>query len=147
LGIEHQPRHAGAEKATNVARHQDWRTVFNSLVMCIFANVSPGEQTDLINAACGLDWNVEAMMRCGERGWNLKRAINIRLGLRRENDRLPKTLLEPYAEGGAEGYVVPFDEMMVAYYAARGWDPGTGRPTKEKLEFLGLGDIAKNLWG
>ena len=87
------------------------------------------------------------MLRCGERGWNLKRAINIRLGLTRENDKLPKALLEPYREGGAEGYVIPFDEMIKAYYAARGRDPGTGRPTKAKLKFLGLGNVAKDLWG
>jgi aldehyde:ferredoxin oxidoreductase len=55
--------------------------------------------------------------------------------------------LEPYAEGGAEGYVIPFDEMIKAFYAARGWDPGTGRPTKEKLLSLGLEDVARDLWG
>jgi len=146
-GIEYFSRHAGAEKALNVARHQDWRTVYNSLVMCTFANVSPGTQVDLINAACGLDWDVEALMRCGERGWNLKRAINHRLGLTRENDQLPKAFLEPLKEGGAEGYAVPFDEMINAYYKARGWDPGTGRPMAEKLVSLGLGDVASDLWG
>jgi len=146
-GIEYFSRHDGAEKSANVARHQDWRTIYNSLVMCIFANVSPQTQVDLLNPACGLDWDVDDLMRCGERGWNLKRAINNRLGLTRENDRLPKALLEPLNEGGAEGYVIPFDEMIKAYYAARGWDPGTGRPTKEKLESLGLGEVAKNLWG
>lgn len=147
LGIEFYARQGGAEKAANVARHQDWRTVYNSLVMCIFANVSPVTQAELINAACGLDWDVEAMMRCGERGWNLKRAINNRLGLTRANDKLPKALLEPYQEGGAAGYVIPFDEMIKAYYDARSWDLGTGRPTKEKLESLGLGEAAKDLWG
>jgi aldehyde:ferredoxin oxidoreductase len=146
-GIGYFSRHDGREKAANVARHQDWRTVYNSLVMCIFANISPQTQVDLINAACGLHWDVEEMMRSGERGWNLKRAINNRLGLTRKNDRLPKALLEPYAEGGSAGYVIPFDEMIRAYYAARGWDLRTGRPRKEKLLALGLEDVAKDLWG
>ena len=146
-GIKYISRHAGAEKAANVARHQDWRTVYNSLVMCIFANVSPQVQVDLINAACGLDWDVDEMLRCGERGWNLKRAINHRLGLTRQNDKLPNAFLKPLKEGGLEGYVVPFEEMLEAYYTARGWDPGTGRPTVGKLESLGLEDVAKDLWG
>lgn len=146
-GIGYYGRHDGQEKAANVARHQDWRTVYNSLVMCIFANVSPQTQVDLINAACGLHWDVNEMMRAGERGWNLKRAINNRLGLTRKNDKLPKALLEPYQEGGAAGYVIPFDEMIRAYYAARGWDLGTGRPMRKKLRALGLNDIAKDLWG
>ena len=78
-GIGYFSRHDGAEKAANVARHQDLRTVYNSLVMCIFANVSPQVQVDLVNAACGLEWDVDEMMRCGERGWNLKRGINNRI--------------------------------------------------------------------
>jgi aldehyde:ferredoxin oxidoreductase len=71
LGIAYFDRHAHAEKSANVARHQNWRTVFNSIVMCIFANTDPELQVKLINAACGLDWTLEDMMRCGERGWNL----------------------------------------------------------------------------
>ena len=146
-GIGYFSRHDGGEKAANVARHQNWRTVYNSLVMCIFANISPGTQVDLINAACGLHWGIDDMMRAGERGWNLKRAINNRLGLTRKNDRLPKALLEPYQEGGAAGYVIPFDEMIRAYYVARGWELRTGRPTRNKLLSLGLEDVAKDLWG
>ncbi len=81
------------------------------------------------------------VLQAGERGWNLKRAINNRLGLTRANDRLPKALLEPYPDGGAAGYVIPFDEMLAAYYAARDWDPQTGFPTREKLNELGLGCV------
>jgi aldehyde:ferredoxin oxidoreductase len=77
-------------------------------------------------------------MRCGERGWNLKRMINIKLGLTRTNDTLPKPLLQAYAEGGAAGYVIPFDEMMSAYYEARGWDVVTGAPKPAKLQKLGI---------
>ena len=86
------------------------------------------------------------MLRAGERGWNLKRAINNRLGLTRANDKLPKALLEPYPDGGAAGYVIPFEEMLVAYYSARGWDAETGCPTREKLHQLGLADVVNDLW-
>jgi len=146
LGLEFHQRQGGAEKAANVARHQDWRTLYNSLVMCVLANVPPETVVGLINAACGLDWSVSDMLRAGERGWNLKRAINNRLGLTRANDKLPKALLEPYPDGGAAGYKIPFEEMLAAYYDARGWDPESGRPTKEKLLALGLADVANDLW-
>ncbi len=147
LGIEYYSRHAGAEKAANVARHQDWRTVYNSMVMCIFANVQPQMQVDLINAACGYRWTVEDMMRAGERGWNLKRAINNRLGLRAANDKLPKALLEPLPTGGTEGFVPDLQGMLHAYYEVRGWDPGTGYPSRQKLIDLGLPEVADDLWG
>jgi aldehyde:ferredoxin oxidoreductase len=147
IGIDFMSRHAQAEKAANVARHQDWRTVFNAVVMCIFANVEPDAQVDLINAACGLDWSVEDMMKFGERSWNLKRAINNRMGLTRANDKLPKALLTPYPDGGSEGFVPDIDAMLIAYYQHRGWDRETGKPSREKLSALGMEDVAKDLWG
>ena len=147
LGIEYFDRHAQAEKAANVAKHQDWRTFFNSAVMCIFANVDPQMQVDLVNAACGYEWTLADMMRSGERAWNLKRAINNRMGLTRANDKLPKALLEPYLEGGSAGYVPSLEEMLATYYSIRGWDPLTGKPTREKLVSLGLSNVADDLWG
>ncbi len=146
LGLQFFGRQAGAEKSANVAIHQDWRTVFNSLVICVFGNVPPQTVVDLINAACGLEWDIPEMLRAGERGWNLKRAINNRLGLTRANDRLPRALLEPLPDGGSAGYVIPFDAMLRAYYEARGWDWATGKPGRDKLEALGLGWVAEDLW-
>ena len=147
LGIDFYPRHAQSEKAANVAKHQDWRTVFNAIVMCIFANVEPEMQVNLINAACGLDWTIQDMMKAGERAWNLKRAINNRMGLTRANDKLPKALLEPFPDGGSAGFVLDFEGMLSAYYEARGWDLETGKPSPQKLIELELEDVAKDLWG
>jgi aldehyde:ferredoxin oxidoreductase len=146
LGLEFYDRHAGAEKAGNVARHQNWQTVFNALVMCIFANVPAEIVAALINTACGLDFGVEDLLCAGERAWNLKRAINNRLGLTRTNDKLPKALLEPYQDGGSAGYIPPFTEMLEAYYNARGWDPETGKPTPKKLDELGLEWVRRDIW-
>lgn len=148
LGIERIDRHAGAEKSKNVALHQDWRTIANALVLCIFANVPPETVVGLINAACGLDWDTREMIRAGERGWNLKRVINNRLGLTRKNDKLPKALLQPYVDhpAGADGYAPDFEKMLEEYYHARGWDPETGYPTKEKLISLGLEWLVEDLW-
>lgn len=138
LGLEFYDRHAGPEKAANVARHQDFRTVNNALVLCLFANVPPETMVDLVNAACGYNWTLQDLLRCGERAWNLKRLINLKLGLTRANDTLPQPLLRAYADGGSAGYVIPFEEMMAAYYAARGWDAESGAPKPEKLKELGL---------
>ena len=147
LGLKLYSRHAGAEKAKNVALHQDWRTVFNSLVMCLFTSVSPDTIVHLINSACGFTWDVPQMMKAGERGWNLKRSINNRLGLTSENDTLPEQFLRPYPDSqGTSGYAPDIHEMLVAYYDARQWDPETGFPTREKLKELGLEWVAEDLW-
>ncbi|MFN2120531.1 MAG: aldehyde ferredoxin oxidoreductase family protein [Anaerolineales bacterium] len=147
IGVEYFSRHAQAEKAANVARHQDWRTVCNAAVLCIFANVRPARLTELINAACGYEWEVETLMEAGARAWNIKRAINNRLALTAGNDRLPKALLEPLATGGTGGFTPDLQGMLYSYYEARGWDHRTGFPGRRTLNRLNLDDIAADLWG
>jgi aldehyde:ferredoxin oxidoreductase len=147
LGMQCYDPRGGAEKARNVVCHQDWRTVFNSLVMCFFSNVDPEMVVALTNAACGGEMQLLELRRAGERGWNLKRAINHRLGLRREHDRLPKALLRAYLDDplGEKGFAPDFAAMLAAYYLARGWDAQTGFPGRQKLEELGLGWVADDL--
>ncbi len=148
LGMVAADRQGGAEKALNVAIHQDWRTIANALVICIFANVPIETVLELINSACGLEWQADDLMRAGERGWNIKRAINNHLGLTNKNDKLPKAFLQPFIDhpAGADGYVPDIDSMLEAYYQVRGWDPQTGYPKKDKLEALGLGWLVEDLW-
>lgn len=148
LGMECFDRQGGAEKATNVAIHQNWRTVFNSLVMCLFANVPPETVLALVNSACGLEWTVDDLLDSGERGWNLKRAINNRLGLRRENDRLPKAFTQAFRDRpeSSPDFIPDFENMLRAYYEARGWEWKSGFPGKKKLHELGLDFVVKDLY-
>jgi aldehyde:ferredoxin oxidoreductase len=146
LGYEYFGQRGGAEKAGNVARHQNWTTLLNALVMCIFANVPAQDLAELLNYATGFDYTVDDLFHLGERGWNLKRAINHRLGLTGANDRLPLPLLEPMPDGASQGYVIPFEEMLQAYYKVRDWDPESGRPSPEKLRSLALSDIISDVW-
>ena len=148
IGMHQFSRQGGGEKAQNVAIHQDWRTISNSLVICAFANVPPESILDLINAACGLDWSLGELMLTGERGWNLKRIINNRLGLTRENDKLPKDLMRPYSDhpSGAVDFVPDLNNMLEAYYEFRGWDPITGYPTEKKLISLDLDWTMEDVW-
>jgi aldehyde:ferredoxin oxidoreductase len=144
LGMTYHSPRAGSEKVINIVRHQDWRTVFNSLVMCFFANVPPESLVELINTTVGLELSVEAMLIIGERGWNLKRVINNRLGLTRNNDKLPKSFTMPY-EDDPSNYVPDFHAMLDAYYLTRGWDPANGFPTPEKLAALDLDWVIEDL--
>ncbi|HLF29024.1 MAG TPA: aldehyde ferredoxin oxidoreductase family protein [Anaerolineae bacterium] len=134
-----------AGKAALVAKHQDYRSLSNSLVTCIFARVPVVTQLILYNAAIGVDWDIDQFMAAGARIWNLKRAINHRLGLTRENDRLPQLLRQPLPDGPIAGHVPDFDLLLREYYTARGWDAITGRPTRATLEALDLGFAAEAL--
>jgi aldehyde:ferredoxin oxidoreductase len=138
LGVPMTERLEDLGKAGYVARHQDWRTVCNSLVMCLFAVTPPSTMVALLGAATGDEWTADRMMAAGERAWNLKRLYNCRLGLTRATEKLPRLLLEPLPDGGQMGHVPDVEGMLAEYYAVRRWDPATGRPTAEKLIELGL---------
>ncbi len=137
LGLELHARTDGAVKSPGVAHHQNWRTTSNALVMCLFANVPPELVAALTSAATGYNYSVADLLTCGERGFNLKRVINHRLGLKRENDTIPAAFRKPYLDS-EDGFTPDFEAMLFAYYAARGWDPETGRPSLERLAALGL---------
>jgi aldehyde:ferredoxin oxidoreductase len=143
LGVTLFERQAGAVKAANVARHQDWRTVGNALVLCQFANVPPATTVALVNAALGTDFGPLDLLLAGSRGWQLKRLVNLRLGLQPKDDSLPGILRRSLPDGGAAGYAVPFEAMLQAYYSVREWDADTGRPSPAALEKLGLNDEAR----
>jgi aldehyde:ferredoxin oxidoreductase len=91
----------------------------------------------LLRAASGHDWTMEAMIQSGERGWNLKRLYNLRLGWTRAREKLPHLLRQPL-DGGQMGHVPDEALMLKEYYAASGWDPDTGAPLPEKMQELNL---------
>jgi aldehyde:ferredoxin oxidoreductase len=141
IDIPMTDRFSDLGKAHYVARHQDWRTMQNGLVMCFFAVVPAQTVLDLVRAATGLDLALEDLLRVGERAWNLKRCFNLRLGLDLANEKLPLLLRQPLPEGGQEGHMPDLDAMLDEYYLARGWDRQTGWPSPEKLEQLSLGFV------
>ncbi len=78
------------------------------------------------------------MVEVGERIWNLEKLFNLKAGLGRKDDTLPKRILEEPADvGTAKGLVCRLDEMLPEYYELCGWD-GDGVPKKETLARLGL---------
>ena len=138
IGIPMTDRAASAGKAALVARHQHWRTLCNDLVMCFFTVIAPQEVADLLSAASGVDWTVDDLLKAGERGWNLKRCYNLRLGLTPASEKLPRLLLQALPEGGQAGALPDMDILLDEYYAASGWERATGWPTPQKLAELGL---------
>ncbi len=127
-------------KAHWVKVFQDLTAVIDSMGMCLFTSFALGAEDylSLLNGFTGHGYTLEEMMECGERIWNLERALNIRFGLPPEFDTLPKRLMEePMPEGAQKGNTVRLGEMLPEYYKLRGWD-GKGVPLKKTLERLGI---------
>jgi len=142
LGLVEGDRFATDGKAEMVARSQDWRALYNALIMCQFCNPPVGLTVDLINAATGWGIGIDDLLPMGERVFQLKRLLNCRLGVTPADDKLPDLVLQPLATGGTERHVPDVEALLRDYYQVRGWDPATGRPTPERLAALGLNNIA-----
>jgi aldehyde:ferredoxin oxidoreductase len=145
VGVFPGGRFKTRSKSKTVCRLQDWRTLYNSAIMCMFVNPTVPVLTRLLSAATGWSSDIVCWHRTGERIFNLKRAFNNRLGVRRGNDRLPQMLLVPMS-GGSMGRTPRMAMLMEEYYAYREWDWETGKPSRDKLISLGLPDIAEELW-
>jgi aldehyde:ferredoxin oxidoreductase len=146
LGITSPGRHEDSGKAYHVARHQNWHALINSLVSCIFSSAPATGYIELLNAATGRSLDPDASLEVGERIFNLKRALNIRLGYTREGERLPRLLRKALPEGGTEGFVPDVNLLLGEYYEVRDWDLATGKPSQQKLQALGLAEAAEELY-
>lgn len=142
IGVESTDPQANDEDAAReVVRHQNWRSFVDSTGCCQLANSPLEELIEMVNAATGRQEDVESLSRAGERILTLKRLINLKLGLTRADEVLPKLLAEPLAEGNTLGFVPDAEMMLRVYYEEHDWDIETGRPSRVRLEELGLDDL------
>jgi aldehyde:ferredoxin oxidoreductase len=129
-----------ANEADLVARHQDFRCITNSAVICNFYPVDGDKVTKLLRLVTGWNISVEDVVLAGERIFTLMRLLNLKLGYNPKNEILPKLLSRPL-EGATEGHVPDIEEHLDKWYKTRGWDRKSGRPPKDRIEVLGLGGL------
>ena len=99
---------------------------------------SPVEITPTVSFfAAGTNWTIEQVLEIGDRIYNIERMFNKAAGMKPEDDRLPKRLLEePVANGPSTGMTSQLPLTLPQYYEARGWV--NAFPTDETLKKLGL---------
>lgn len=140
LGLPEQlDRTVTTDKAAWAKTFQDLTAVIDSMGHCLFTSFAMGapEYTDLLNAATGTTWTVEEVLNIGDRIYNIERMFNKAAGMKPEDDRLPKRLLEEsVSDGPSEGMVSQLPLTLPQYYEARGWV--NAFPTDETLKKLGL---------
>ncbi|MFC1958555.1 aldehyde ferredoxin oxidoreductase family protein [Chloroflexota bacterium] len=154
-------------KGVILALNQDMNAFVNTLEICTFG-ISGGlgvgrgttglyggspelqlhvdELAQLFSTATGVEMSSDDLMKVGERIYNVEKAINIREGMGRKDDILPKSyLVEKKTPWGIDGISEDkFQTMLDEYYQFRGWDQ-EGIPTKQKLDELGLSYIAEQI--
>ncbi|MBN1289024.1 MAG: aldehyde ferredoxin oxidoreductase family protein [Actinobacteria bacterium] len=206
-------------KAASTIASQKKGNIANSAVICEYVEVMSGGLLMIMqatNAVTGLNYSLKELAEVADRMWYLKRSIGNLCGATREDDKLPRRIVEPHQEGQtsilapmiwigmkmmeplealisdnmvdnvmkmANKYVfprlgqmldlmkftlpwywirrrnlvkgntkaisrtaVPVDAMLKDFYELRDIDE-QGRPTRRKLESLGLKDVADVLHG
>ncbi len=91
----------------------------------------------IISAATGIDMDEAGLTQVYNRNRNLVRAINVRRGLRRADEKPPQ-------DHWKKRFPELEEQLLDAYYKFKGWN-NDGVPTKETLEALDLGYIAEDL--
>ena len=92
---------------------------------------------EFVSLAAGMDLDPDGLWEVAARNRNLIRAINVRRGLRRVDEKPPEDhwkKREPEME----------QKLLDEYYKFKGWT-NDGVPTKQKLDELGLEDVSRDL--
>ncbi len=144
-------RLADKGKGKLISFFEDWCAVIDSLEPCknVMENMEilPFDRaSQVIEATTGLKIPPAEVRRAGARIVNLERMFNVREGIRRRDDCLPRRFREePLKEGASKGTVFDQEPMLDEYYGERGWDLSTGVPTAKTLLELDLRKAADDL--
>jgi aldehyde:ferredoxin oxidoreductase len=136
------------DKPCLVKRFEDSFAIIDAAGLCVFlavrylfdpdVNLWPTRLTQIMNLATGAEYTPETLLQAGERIFNLERLFLLKAGFDRDDNTLPKRMLQtPLPEGPAKGHVVELEQMLPEFYRLRGWDEN-GVPTLDKLQSLGL---------
>jgi benzoyl-CoA reductase subunit BamB len=90
----------------------------------------------LISAASGIDMDEEGLKQVYRRNRNLVRAINVRRGLRRADEKPPE-------DHWKKRFPELEEKLLDAYYEFKGWNKD-GIPTKASLQQLNLDYVAED---
>ena len=136
--------HTTDGKSEWVVHEQHRSTAHDATGLCLFVGFAGGTLETFVPitaAATGIEYTIEDVIKIGERTWNMEKLWNLKAGLTKADDSLPKRLLnEGHKDGPAKGVTVDLETMLSDYYQARGWDE-EGVPSPEKLAELGLASL------
>lgn len=113
-----------------------------------FKVFNPDNLSELFSVGLGNGVSREELVTAAERNRNVERAFEVREGLTRKDDTLPKREFNKDIGGRFKGIYLDrdgFEKAKDEYYALRGWNIQTAAPTEETLAALGLNDIVEDL--
>ncbi|MEG1529184.1 MAG: aldehyde ferredoxin oxidoreductase family protein [Clostridia bacterium] len=98
--------------------------------------------TKALTKATGMKIKFGDFLRIGERGYNLERLIDVKLGITSKDDTLPAKLTDELQIKDNPKSKVPLEKLKKEYYKNRCWD-NNGVPTKKLVKRLKLEGLVK----
>lgn len=139
------------ERARGVKILESLNNSMSSSGMCVRGYLSFDVQflPAFLGAVTGKDWTLEELTQVGERIANVRQAFNIRDGVNFIKEYFPSLALgnPPLESGPLKGVRIDLELMMDEYFKEMDWDRESGKPSRKKLQELGLEDIATDLYG
>jgi len=102
-------------------------------------------EAQMFSAATGIEKSIEDCCLDAQRIVALERAIQVRMGRRREDDTFNEYYFNHPDKRGNPIDRVAWEKLKDEMYELLGWDINTGIPTRERLEQLDLKDVADAL--
>lgn len=139
----------------NVPRLLKWVEDYSTAYMCVgfcyrpplMNSVDLTTLSHLYEALTGCAMSPAAVLRAGERVFNVIKAFNVKMGATRIDD-LPSRGTTWQADVPITRRGTPYgtlNQILDEYYDERGWTVATGVPTRGKLAALGLAEVADAL--
>jgi aldehyde:ferredoxin oxidoreductase len=118
--------------------------LLNGSGLCLFgALTSSLPVVDYLNAATGWGYSPDEYLKIGERILNLRKAFNVREGIRPIDQKVNERALgtPPIPKGPLKGVTVDAGALEKVFLETMGWDAETGGPTRKKMSELGIDSL------
>jgi aldehyde:ferredoxin oxidoreductase len=129
--------------------------IVNTAGLCSFSNFAllPTDESDVrlvgfFNGVTGLDYDLDELLKAGERITNIRHAFNLREGITELKWQIHPRILgrPPQPIGPLAGITADIEAQVYWNLGALDWDFTTTKPSKKKLVSLGLNDVVSDLW-
>jgi len=127
----------------------DLMHVVNAAGLCMFGYSAMDVHSvpEFMSAITGWDYTMEECYETGERIGTIRHAFNLREGYNPLELKVPGRLIgkPPLERGPLKDVSVDIETMVNEYLELLDWDPATMVPSQNKLQSLGLNEVASDL--
>ncbi len=127
--------------------------IINAAGVCLFgfwglAGASEYDIQEYMTAVTGYERSMDELLKVGERIANMRHVFNLREGINPLELKVHPIIIgvPPLIEGPLAGVRADIEAQAYWNLGALDWDRVSTKPSKKKLQELGLDDIAEELW-